>query len=824
MIIPRREFLKMLGVAAGTASLGGCGRLWGVPDHWVQEALRGPGLESSLQTVCGLCEAGCGVTVRLVDGIPVGLRGNANHPLNRGGLCPVGQAGLEVLYAPDRIRGPRRRLSGGGFEDVSWEGALGEIGDRLASLIEAGEGDRVALMTEEPGQLFYDMAQRFSQSLGSSSCIQLGRLSTLSYELTQGVDEVPGFDLAQTDLVLSFGLDLFEDGPAPLQAISSMIGSRSTEARASLLQVGTRMSPSAAKAGEFVGIEPGSHGAFALGVAHVLVREANYDSGFVQEHTFGFEDWTDAEGESHTGFRRLVLEHYYPDRVAQLCGCEPARIVSIARRFAAASSPCAVSGGEAVIGSNATWTGMAVHALNALLGAFDRPGGIVLPPPIPLTPMPPIATAPSAPTVSMFHDGDGSGFGADPLESFAERLLETPDEVDVLILINTNPVFSHPAGGRLRKILEQIPLVVAVAPFEDETAAAADYILPSHVYLEKWQGMTTPQGVAFSTLGVGQPAIEPLYDTRDPGDVLLTLAKHVGGPVAEALPWSSYEEYLRFRLEGLVISGEGSVVSGSFEESWVHFLEERGWRFLEQKTIEDFWADLLRESGWWNPVQSRGDWQRIFPTPSGKFEFSSQKLEQRLVEAGRAGGGDEMPLRQAMELGRTSLGLAADIDEICLPHFETPRWEGEGELVLVPFRPITARGDLGSVSPMLMEMYGYPLMTEWQTWVELAPETAHELDLGDGDEVAVESDGSSIEAVVRIQPGSTPGVAHVPLGLGHRQSFGAGGGLGGNPMEVLSKSHDSLTGSRSLATTRVRLRLIRRRPHGGPAPLFGEHA
>ncbi len=824
MIIPRREFLKMLGVASGAAGMGGCGRMWRVPDQRVREALRGPGIEGSLQTICGLCEAGCGLTVRLVDGLPAGLKGNPNHPLNRGGLCPVGQAGLEILYAPERLESPLRKRVDGGFEPISWEEALGEVGDRLASLIERGEGHRIALMTEEPGRLFGELAERLAHALGSPSFIQLGGLSTLPYELTQGVAEVPGFDLAQTDLVLSFGLDLFEDGPAPLHAIASMIGSRSTEARARLLHAGTRLSPSAAKADEFVGIDAGTHGAFALGVAHVLVRESNYDRDFVAEHTFGFEDWTDEEGHERLGFRRLVLEHYFPERVAQYCGCEPAKIFSMARLFGAASRPLAMAGGEALSASNATWTGMAVHALNALVGAFDRPGGIVLPPPIPLTPMPPIAMAPSVDSASVFVDGDGSGFGVDPLEAFAERLLETPDRVDVLILINANPVYSHPAGDRLREILEHIPMVVAVAPFEDETSAVADFILPSHVYLERWQGTTTPQGVAFSTLGVGQPAIEPLYDTRDPGDVLLALAGQAGEEVAKALSWGTYEEYLKHRLEGLVVSGEGSVVTGSFEESWVHFLEERGWRFFEHKTLADFWTDLLRESGWWNPVQARGDWQRLFPTPSGKFEFSSQKLKQRLVEVARSSGGDELSPRQALELGRVSLGLEGATNEVCLPHFETPRLEGEGELVLVPFRPITARGGLGSVSPMLMEMYGYPVMTEWRTWVELAPETAHELHLGDGDEVAVESDGSSIEAVVRIQPGSTPGVAHVPLGLGHRQSFGAGGGVGGNPMEVLLKSHDSLAGSRSLATTRVRLRLIRRRPHGGPAPLFGEHA
>ena len=235
----------MLGVAAGAAGVGGCGRVWRVPEQLVREALRGPGLESRLQTVCGLCEAGCGVTVRQVDGIPVGLQGNPNHPLNRGGLCPVGQAGLEILYAPERLEGPIKRSAGSGFETTTWQAAIEEIGERLKTLTEQGQGDRIVLLTEEPGNLFFDLAEEFVRCFGSGSCARLGGVDSTPYTLTQGIDAVPGFDLAETDLVLSFGLDVFEDGPTPLHAVASLIGSRATEDRAGLLHVGTRLSASA---------------------------------------------------------------------------------------------------------------------------------------------------------------------------------------------------------------------------------------------------------------------------------------------------------------------------------------------------------------------------------------------------------------------------------------------------------------------------------------------------------------------------------------------------------------------------------------------------
>jgi anaerobic selenocysteine-containing dehydrogenase len=798
MILARREFLKLLGVAAGTAGLGGCERLWSVPDELVAAALRGPGIETFAQTICGLCEGGCGLTVRLVDGLPVGLKGNPRHPLNRGGLCPVGHAGLEVLYAPERLQTPLRRGPDGRYAAIDWDAALGEIIDRLTAMRSAAGAHRLAILSGEPGELFHDLVARFAQAFGTPNLARPSDAAVLAYRLTQGIDRVPGFDLARADLVFSFGLDLFEDGPSPLHAIAALIGSRPTPSRGALLHVGTRLSPTAAKAEEHVAVRPGTHGALALGIAHVLVREGLYDQAFVADHTFGFEDWVDEAGHRRLGFRRLLLEQYYPDRAAQLSGCDPAQIVRLARRLAASSAPVAVAGGEATQGENGTWTAMAVHSLNALLGAFDRPGGVVLPPPIPLTPLAPLP-APAAAVDSLFAADRGSGaFGSDPVAALAQRLGDGSYPLEVLFVVGADPVFSSPVGERLRRVLAQVPLVVAFASFLDETAAAADLILPMPSFLETWQESTTPPTVPCSVLGLAHPVVPARFETHGAGDVLLELARRLGEPVAAALPWPSYEAYLKHRLEGLLASGQGTVISGSFAESWVHFLEERGWRFLETNDLEGFWEDLAREAGWWNPAYATGAETPRFPTPSGRFEFFSRALERR----------------------RRELGVAVAEDAAVLPHHEPVVAAGEG-LALIPFRPLTGRGRLGVTSPMVLEMFGYPVLSGWETWAELAPETAHELDLEDGDRVALESAGASIEVVVRVQPGATPGTVHVPLGLGRSPGHGAGGGIGANPLRLMAEVHDPLSGALSLTSARVRARLVERRRHGGPPPAEG---
>ncbi|MCP4203193.1 MAG: molybdopterin-dependent oxidoreductase [bacterium] len=829
MILERREFLKLLGGSVGTVSLGSCGRFL-VPDRMVELALRGPGIERQLNTICGLCEGGCGITVRLVDDLPVGIKGNRRHPLNRGGLCPVGQAGLEVLYAPDRLQGPLRRQPDGSFQPTGWDEALSEIAARLGKLESSGDGHKVAFLNGDPGQLFQDLARRFTRALGSSNITHRSGDAALVYKLAQGIDQIPGFDLANSDLVLAVGLDLFEGGAAPLHTINAMVGSREPTNRASSIHIGSRLSPSATKAEERLAVAPGTHAAAVLGIAHVLVREGRYDGRFVDEHTFGFNDWTDDRGKRRLGFRRLLLEQYYPDRAAQLSSSDPRGIIRVARRLARAERPVVVCGGESVSGTNATSTALAAHSLNALLGAFDRPGGVVLPSPVPLAPL--------APTEPINGDGgeeragiftpaaDSTSLGIDPVEA-----LVGSEDLEVLFVSGTNPVYDSPAGGELRKALERIPLVVAFSSFRDETAAAADVVLPASLSLETWRESITPEGVGFSVLGVSQPVTPPLFDSRHPGDALLELARRVGGRLATTLPWSNYEVYLKKRLEGLRTSGQGSVISGSFEESWVHFLEERGWRFLESGDREAFWQSLARKGGWWNPVLARGDWNRMFRTSTGRYEFFSLAFERHLDEIGRLAG--ESSPEQALRRGVEALGLEveASADEACLPHFEPPRFAAAGSssdaLTLVPFRPMTGRGDMGVASPMLLEMYGYPVLSGWQTWVELAPETAHELHLEEGDRVTLQAETAApeppVEAVVKIEPGAVAGVAHVPSGLGRRGLGGLADDVGANPTEILAAVPDPVSGALATVSTRVRATLVKKRGRGGVRPLTGGH-
>lgn len=824
MEIPRREFLKLLGLVAGATGMGACDRFWSVPDHLVELALRGPGLKSEMRTACGLCEAGCGLTVRLVDGVPVGLTGNPQHPLSRGGLCPVGQAGLDVLYAPGRLQGPLLRDEEGRHVPTTWEQALSTVSDRITSLVRSGSAHRIVFLNGEPGQLLDDLCRHFMATIGSPNYARPVDAAAVAYSLTQGLDRAPGFDLGRADLVLSFGQDLFEEGSAPLFAISAMIGSRADGDRAELIHVGTRLSPTAGKADFRVRIQPGTHGAFALGVAQVLVREGRYDSGFVADHTYGFEDGVGDGGVRRMGFRRHLVERYYPDRVAQLCGCDPSQIIEVARRFGAAEAPLAIAGGEVLRESNATWSLMAAHALNALRGVFNRPGGVVLPPRIPLTPMPPLPEGSPDPGESLFPDGTGTGLTAtDPLEALTEGVMSGTSPVDLLFVLGWNPVFENPGGGRLADALSRIPTVVSLTPFLDETAALADLVLPASLFLESWQCSTTPSTVPFGTIGMGSPVVEALFETRHPGDAILELGRRTAPGTSSFSDWPTYEAFLRYRLEGLALAGQGSVFEGALEEAWVRYLENRGWRFIEQQDFETFWADLVRQGGWWNPTLPASAWSQMFPTPSGRYEFWSIALERRLQEIGEeeleAGPAKEGALPRGMQV----LGIGGEPGEVCLPHHEAPMTSGDGPLRFMAFKPMTSRGSLGVASAMLLEMFGHTHFSGWETWGEMAPETAEELGLGDGDVVQLETEENTATLTLRIQPECLPGVVQMPMGLGRNGTIGPAEGVGANPIQLLSPARDPLSGAPALNGVLGRVTLVERRRHGRPAPSYQGH-
>jgi len=835
----RRAFLR---IAGGTAT-GLLLARFGARPHLVvaQEQINREWIPRTPQwvtTICQQCPGGCGVRVKLVQGKAINLEGNPRYPINRGGICPKGIAGLQGLYDPDRIKGPMKQVGGRGsgrWQRLRWEDAIGEVAAKLGALRERGDAHTVAILGGQYRGLMDQLLSRFAQAYGTPNYLRNRACeegSAIPHELTQGVHELFGYDLEQTHYVLSFGTSLLEAWWSPVRAALAYGHLRrgGGGTRVKIIQIDPRFSMTAAKADEWVPINPGTDAALALGVAQVMLKEGLYDREFLEAHAFGFEDWTDARGSAHLGFKTMVLRDYSLDRVSQITGVPMKTIIRLAREFGEAKPAVAIAERGASMHSNGIYTRMAIHALNALAGSIDVPGGVVFPREVPLKPLPPIAPDGHAQKGLAMPRLDLAASATSPLpaprqpgeipatyllaSTLLHRLPEAighgrPYPLNALFLYYTNPLFSSPQPDRWAQALRHIPFVVSFSPYLDESSAQADLILPDHTYLERWQDDPMVPIASYTVFGLRQPAVKPLYDTLHTGDAVIRLAQTLGGSVAQAFPWKDFLEVLRYSVRGLFEAETGDSVEAFTREPWTALLARRGVRAPTYHSFEELWTQLLDKGGWWDPAYRFGEWGRIFRTPSGKFEFFSQTLQATLQDAARRRAESQgVTLDEALEAVLHALGLEARGDTVYLPHYEPPRFEGDADaypLHLNTYKLMTGAMGRGANQPHLQEIFGLHVHVKWDAWVELNPETAKSLGIADGDWVWVESPVGRVKTRAKLYPGAMPHVVNIPFGQGHTAYGRWASGRGVNPNEVTVAGAELLGGLPTWFGTGVRV-------------------
>ncbi|MEA3342295.1 MAG: molybdopterin-dependent oxidoreductase, partial [Chloroflexota bacterium] len=288
--LDRRTFLKLTGATAAAGVLYKVGLIGLESLASSEERPPGPPSEQSKLGICRLCAGGCGLSARVVDGRVVKLDGNPFHPSNQGKLCPKGQAGLQALYDPDRIKGPMRRVEGG-WQQISWEEALTEVAGALKALRDSGHPERLTFLHDGKRGPTGDLIARFCQSFGAPNDVRAPRHSAdgtpLAHTLTQGWNEHAAYDWENTDYLLCFGgafLEAWQPLVRQLRAYARLRRGRPGR-RAKIVQIESRASVTATKADEWLPLNPGTEGALALAIAHVIISDEAYDAQFVAEHT-----------------------------------------------------------------------------------------------------------------------------------------------------------------------------------------------------------------------------------------------------------------------------------------------------------------------------------------------------------------------------------------------------------------------------------------------------------------------------------------------------------------------------------------------------------
>jgi anaerobic selenocysteine-containing dehydrogenase len=542
----RRTFLQLSGMTAASALLAGCqsGNEKLIPYLVPPDEGVTPGLATYYASACRFCPAGCGILVRVAEGRAKKIEGNPAHPVNRGKLCARGQAVLQELYHPDRIQQPLRRNGPRGsrkFTKISWQEGLELLTVQLKALQQDKTTDRLALVTPQLRGTLAELTTGFMAAFGSANHLSyellgLDWLRTASSQ-SFGQPSLPFYDLSEARYLLSFGADFVESHLSPVHygyAFGQLRQARDT-VRGHFTYVGGRMSLTGASADRWLPTRPGSEGALALGLARLILADGLYDGKSLA-----------AAGLKPNELLRRLEEYDLP-RVAEQTGLTQQAIVEVAREFATTRPALAMAGETVAFQTNGPEAVRAVQLLNLLVGNLNQAGGI-------------------------FPDGN-SLTGA--TNSFTE-LLALVDKMRVgriqLALIHGDPVHAIPPATGFQEALARVPFVVSFSSLLDDTALQADLILPDHSALESWGDVLPVAGSRQAVIGLMQPVVTPLYDTRQFADVLLATADKLGGGVAAALPYPSYLELLQKTMQKRVGRKKGE----DFEGQWVELLRQGG--------------------------------------------------------------------------------------------------------------------------------------------------------------------------------------------------------------------------------------------------------
>jgi anaerobic selenocysteine-containing dehydrogenase len=505
----RRTFLQLSGMAAASSVLAGCrkGNEKLIPFLVPPEDGAIPGKADYYASTCRQCPAGCGLLARVSAGRVRKIEGNPQHPVNRGKLCARGQAVVQELYHPDRLRGPLQRSGprgSGQFEPISWNAALARIAEQLTPADSNGSEPKTVLMTPPLQGYLADLVARFGRGYRQLQHVAWEPLAPeWRRQSLFGHQGVLDYDLENTQYLLSFGADFLESHLSPVRfghAFGKMRQGRPT-VRGRFSYIGPRLSLTAASADRWLPARPGSEFAIALAMARQLLPQVSSAS-------------LNAAGIDAAELERL-LAPYSVAHAAELTGVGAADIAAAVTEVTTIRPALAIAGEMLTAQANGPEALRAVELLNLLLDSVNTRGGLYL---------------------SQLNEPVAASSRAE-LQDAITTLQN--GACQLLWLQGVNPAFNFPQAVAFTEALKQVPLVACCSTLLDDTARQADLILPEHANLESWGEVIPTAGYRGRTVGLMQGVVKPLYDTRPFADVLIALARALGGELDAAIPEAS---------------------------------------------------------------------------------------------------------------------------------------------------------------------------------------------------------------------------------------------------------------------------------------------
>jgi anaerobic selenocysteine-containing dehydrogenase len=530
------------------------------------------------------CPDTCALEVTVENGVAVKVEGAKDHPFTAGTLCTKVARYLDRTYSKERVLFPLKRVGPKGkgeFERITWDEALGTIAEQFRA-VEA-EDPQGILPYDYAGNMGYvawhSLGRRFFHRLGASL-------------LDRTICSSAGKAGLQITLGGSFGMDpeRFDEakliliwGSNPIVSNVHM-WSRAQEAKrrgAKLIAIDPYRSLTAEKCHEHLALLPGTDGALALGMMHVIIGEGRCDEDYIANYTLGFD------------LLKERVKEYPPDRVAKVTGLAAERIVALAREYAG-TKPAAIRlnyGMQRCAGGG--MAARAVACLPALTGAWrDAAGGVVL-------------------TTAGFFGMNTERLGRPELlrksknpkprtinmSAIGDALLEAKPPIRALYVYNSNPVAVAPDSGKVvRGFAREDLFTVVHDTFLTDTCDYADIVLPATTQLEQTDIHTAYGHLYFMA---NNAAIAPLGESLPNSEVFRRMARKMD--LADECLYDSDEDLCR---QTLALAGPSARAI-----EW-EALKEKGWQRLD---VPERYAPFAEGN---------------FPTPSGKCEFYSETAKK----------------------------------------------------------------------------------------------------------------------------------------------------------------------------------------------------
>jgi anaerobic selenocysteine-containing dehydrogenase len=481
-----------------------------------------------VKTTCGYCSVGCGMTLGIREGEVVTARGDPDHPVNRGKLCPKGLAEHYVLTAQNRAVHPLLRRKDA-LSRVSWTEAMQtmavefgrvaqQYGPQAIGVIGTGQ-----LVTEE----FYTLGKLVQLGLGTSNydgnttlCMST---AVSGYKRSFGSDGPPGAyeDLTKADVIVLIGANIAENHPILCQHLDA-------NRAKTLIVADPRVTKTAMMADLYLPVTPRSDLALVNGIAHILIRDGLIDREYIREHTNGFDELC------------RCVEKYSPEYVADIAGLSPELIHKVAHLYGNAKA--AFIGWTMGVNhsSKGTETVNAINNLALLTGNVGRVGGS----PFSITGQcNAMGTRESGFTSSLpgyrkFANAADREDLANLWGISAERIptqrgLAYPDIIDAVLkkkiralwIIATNPLVSFPNIEVLKQALGELEFLVVQDCFHPTpTTELADLVLPAAAWGEK-EGTYTNSERRVSKVNA---AVPPPGEALSDFEIFLLLADELG--------------------------------------------------------------------------------------------------------------------------------------------------------------------------------------------------------------------------------------------------------------------------------------------------------